>query len=294
MKAAFVIPCRNKVKYVARACQSVLDQTYPCEIIFSDQGSTDGSFDIIQRISQGKNVRVLQCPETNPVGMAGLNAHLHWVVKQTDADIILVCSADDWNHPQRAEKVVEIFERHNPDYVGTGVDFLTEENGELKSVGITAYQTEGFVPPKTVIDSLVGGSSSTAFKRDFYMKVGPIPGSVGADTYLPLMAAFCNGFYFLPEVLHCYFKWVDPENTGLEGVMASKTGDGRLQVEELIHYQLASGYQAVAKKAVELNLKVADEDANAVMKSLVDQCFAWLETRHKLTKWRIPPLALKA
>ena len=165
MKTAFVIPCRNKVKYVARACQSVLDQTYPCEIIFSDQGSTDGSFEMIQLISRNTQAKVLRCPETDPVGMAGLNAHLHWIVQQTDADIILVCSADDWNHPQRAERVVEIFQKHNADYVGTGVDFVTDQDGEFKSVGITAYGTEGFVPPKTIIDSLVGGSSSTAFKR---------------------------------------------------------------------------------------------------------------------------------
>ena len=47
--AAVVIPCWNAENFVAGAIQSALDQHYPSlEIIAIDDGSTDGSLDIIR------------------------------------------------------------------------------------------------------------------------------------------------------------------------------------------------------------------------------------------------------
>lgn len=53
---SIIIPCFNAEKYVARAIQSALDQTYPdCEVIVIDDGSTDKSLDVIK--SFGERIR---------------------------------------------------------------------------------------------------------------------------------------------------------------------------------------------------------------------------------------------
>lgn len=53
---SIVIPCYNAEKYVGEAIQSALDQTYPdCEVIVIDDGSTDGSLDVIR--SFGDRIR---------------------------------------------------------------------------------------------------------------------------------------------------------------------------------------------------------------------------------------------
>ncbi|WP_172297277.1 glycosyltransferase family A protein [Pseudoruegeria sp. HB172150] len=44
-----VIPCYNKMRYVAAAIESALAQEYPVEVIVVDDGSTDGSLDEIKR-----------------------------------------------------------------------------------------------------------------------------------------------------------------------------------------------------------------------------------------------------
>ncbi len=45
---AVIIPCRNCANWVGRAIQSVLDQNCVAEIIVIDDGSTDGSLDVIR------------------------------------------------------------------------------------------------------------------------------------------------------------------------------------------------------------------------------------------------------
>jgi glycosyltransferase involved in cell wall biosynthesis len=49
MLVSIIIPCYNAQAYVAEAIQSALNQTYPhCEIIVIDDGSSDGSLEIIK------------------------------------------------------------------------------------------------------------------------------------------------------------------------------------------------------------------------------------------------------
>jgi len=56
MRVSIIIPCHNAERYVAQAIQSALDQTHPdCEVIVIDDGSTDGSPDIIK--SFGDRIR---------------------------------------------------------------------------------------------------------------------------------------------------------------------------------------------------------------------------------------------
>lgn len=55
-QVSIIIPCYNAKKHVAEAIQSALDQTHPnCEVIVIDDGSTDGSLDVIK--SFGDRIR---------------------------------------------------------------------------------------------------------------------------------------------------------------------------------------------------------------------------------------------
>ena len=296
MKAAFIIPARNKEKWVSTAVDSALRQTLtPLEIVLSDQGSTDNTFSVMADMASkydGPNkVSLMRCRDTEVKGMAGLNRHIHCIMQNVDADVYIFNSADDWSHAERSAKVLRAFEEFGPDYVGTAVQFCSSEK-VAESVG-RHRETDGFVTVKEIIEHKVGGSSSCAWSRGFYDRFGPIPGAVGPDTYLPPLAALGKGYYFLQELLHIYFRHKDPDNTGLGGIRDAMTDElQKIRVSELELWQIAAGLQAVMSKTKELKIEVDDESGRALMERFLLLVNNWCEYRHLIGLQGIPPMAL--
>ncbi len=96
-----LIAVRDKAQWVERSARAALDQVCrPIEVILSDQGSTDGTTQILDRVAteyRGPHkLTRLDCPLTDRKGMAGLNAHLEWAIAQTDCEAITPMSGDDF------------------------------------------------------------------------------------------------------------------------------------------------------------------------------------------------------
>jgi glycosyltransferase involved in cell wall biosynthesis len=296
MKVAFLVPVYNKEKHLRQCIQSVLNQNYSgMEIILSDHGSTDNSLGILREFQTSYNgpnkVRVLECPIRDHRYMAGLNDHLNWLHTQTDADIIVVTSADDWNHPDRTSKVVKCFEDYHSDEVGTAVQFI-EEN-EIPS-GVTAYDGRpGFISPKDMVEKLVGGSSSHAWTHEFFDAIKPIVGSTISDIYFGYLSSCRKGFFYLNEVLYAYYNWNDSENTGLGGVMrAEQNEDEKYRLHELAQYQITSSYFSVYNKMAEMNL-LNETTIQPLIEEIVRRGKAWTIFRDLLTDKRLTPMSLR-
>jgi hypothetical protein len=129
-----LMPVYNAVRFVADAIESVLAQTLKeFEFIIIDDGSTDGSTDLLRRFSgQDTRIRLVSRPNTGFV--AALNeglllAHGRYVARM---------DADDISLPDRFAKQVAFLESH-PDVavVGGAIRFLTEDG----------LSTSGFNPP---------------------------------------------------------------------------------------------------------------------------------------------------
>lgn len=99
MLVSIIIPCFNAERYVGEAIQSALDQTYPhCEIIVIDDGSTDGSLEIIKRFS-GK---IHWETGANRGGAAARNTGL----RLASGEYIQFLDADDLLEPECVEAKV--------------------------------------------------------------------------------------------------------------------------------------------------------------------------------------------
>jgi glycosyltransferase involved in cell wall biosynthesis len=100
---SIIIPCYNAERWISEAIQSCLDQTYrPIEIIVIDDGSTDGSLEIIK--SFGDAVRW----ETGP--NRGGNAARNRGFALSQGEYIQWLDADDYIFPEKIERQVRFLQ----------------------------------------------------------------------------------------------------------------------------------------------------------------------------------------
>lgn len=224
--------------------------------------------------------------------MAGLNEHLNFIHNQTDADVFISSAADDVPNIARARKTIEAFEKFDPSMVITAMWFA---NPDGSYHGETGHPTEdGWVKVSEVYTHFVGGSTTQAWTRNFYEKIGGLQGVGSPDMVLPFLACIDKGAYYLNERLHTYCKVVDQNNTGLEGVYAAAKDDNeKLAIEELMHFQVLAGIFTAGQKMQEANLITPEANA-ALVEQILDRSASWQNTRQKMTMLKVQPRMFKA
>lgn len=100
-----IVPVYNAERYLAEALESLFAQTYrPVEIIAVDDGSTDGSADLLTEYSD--RIVTLRQPNAGPA--AARNAGL----ARAQGEFISFQDADDRLHPRKLERQVAQLEAH--------------------------------------------------------------------------------------------------------------------------------------------------------------------------------------
>lgn len=293
VKVAYVIFTRDKAHlapHLERCVRSAFAQTYgPLEVVLSDQGSTDGTREILDRLaaeySGPHRVRVLSCPDTALRGMAGMNAHLDWLHATLDADIIVPSASDDYADPERTAVLMEAFERTGADMVGAAMHFARP--GEAPH-GRSAWAREGWVDVRVCVEHKVGGSCAAAWRRELWQRVSPVPVLAGNDVFLPPLACALGGFWYVNRPLYTYVQHADPRNTGLEGVILALPEAERRPVDEHRLFQTAGAWQWVGKTMRRLGVGVA-EDLAAVGEAAFAHYQAWHDVREAMTLAREAP-----
>jgi glycosyltransferase involved in cell wall biosynthesis len=103
------IPCYNAARWIAASVQSALGQTWPaCEVIVVDDGSTDGTLDILQKFGSG--IRLIKAPH------GGANRARNLILEAATGEWLQYLDADDY---LRDEKITRQFsEAPNPTNIG--------------------------------------------------------------------------------------------------------------------------------------------------------------------------------
>lgn len=189
---SIVIPCFNAEACVADAIRSALSQTYENrEIIVVDDGSTDGSAEIIE--SFGSAVRAERGPRRG--GAAARNRG----VALSSGELIQFLDADDLLHPAKLERQVNAVENSTADVVFCW--------GTVSPEGVSgkAYRrvyTDGD-PVEYILDGILQ-TSAPLHRREVLERAGgfseDLPCAQEFDLHLRLA---CQGATFsqLPEVL---------------------------------------------------------------------------------------------
>jgi len=200
-------PNFNYGRYLPETIESVLAQTYSrWELIFCDDGSTDGSYEIVERYAR-LDPRIKLLRQAN----AGQAAALNTAYRSCSGTVLCILDADDRFHPTKLARVVERFtERSDTGLLVHAMTLVDGDGKALYRIPILGAFEEGWIAERV---RQRGGrwrympSSALVFRREL-AKIGfPIPARplrVGADGFLFTLFPLFTKTTYLPEELSAY------------------------------------------------------------------------------------------
>ena len=127
-KLSVLIPVYNVEKYIEKAMQSVLEQTYSnFELILLDDGSTDESLSIIEKYAQNDN-RIKYRTRENK----GLLETRIDLINMATGNYTMFLDADDWLDKETLEKMYKRIKKNSCDVVRCNkVKEIVQENRKI-------------------------------------------------------------------------------------------------------------------------------------------------------------------
>lgn len=195
-----VIPLYNKAAEIGRTLGSVLRQSVqPREIIVVDDGSTDGSADIVERMAS-PIVRLVRQPN------AGVSAARNSAIEMATGRWIALLDGDDWWREDYLLQMARLIEQY-PDCGAYGSGFYVD-NGRGLVKGDTP-QIEGVVNFfEESMRRYVLIPSATVIRRDLVIRLGgfPVGMRMGEDQYLWTRIARVADVAFTPMTNVVYLR----------------------------------------------------------------------------------------
>ena len=199
-KFSVVIPLYNKRQEIESTIRSVLAQTLPAhEIIVVDDGSTDGSGDIVEAINS-KSVKLIR--QKN----AGECAARNRGIAEATGDYIALLDADDSYLPGFLEHVASMIDR----WPGCGAYatgfYVTTQTGDFPG---RTPECEGIIEDffRICMTRFVCTASSVVLPRTVLDTVGGFPDgmALGGDQFMWIKIASKFPICFSPKPLARYF-----------------------------------------------------------------------------------------
>lgn len=194
MKISVILPVYNGGKYIQKAIESVLNQTFQdFELIVVNDGSTDNTLNVIDSFDDSR-IRVINQSNQGP-GAARNNA-----LKMAQGQYIMYLDSDDWYHEKALEISYTEITKHDADM--TFFQMINYNNGEvyendwfdLKTFD-ESFENRAFSPDETPgsIFDLSVGVCQKIYSREFLEKIG---------------ARFPEGIFFedMPFFYYVYLK----------------------------------------------------------------------------------------
>lgn len=158
-----ILPVFNGGTYLKCSIQSILNQTLnDFEFIIIDDGSTDGSAEILQGFASGdKRIRLIQRPNK------GLVFSLNEGLSLARGKFIARMDSDDFSHPERLKAQVELLERQDADVCGCHFKLISASN-KLLSAFIAPINQEAIACTLLTVPPFAHGA--VMFRADFLKK----------------------------------------------------------------------------------------------------------------------------
>lgn len=161
---SIVMPAYNCEKYVAKAIDSVLAQTYKnWELLVLDDGSKDNTFQIINEFGR-KDSRIK--PLKNEKNM-GVSATRNRGIELASGDWIAFLDSDDMWEPFKLEKQLRVADKSLAEFIFTGSSYINEQGEPFKGI----FEVPEKVTYKKLRNHNVISCSSVIVKKKYFENI---------------------------------------------------------------------------------------------------------------------------
>jgi glycosyltransferase involved in cell wall biosynthesis len=186
----------NQEKFVAEAVNAAINQSYhPLEIIFSDDASSDQTFEIMRSIAEGYSGDARIILNKNQVNM-GLAGHVNKLIHSfSSGEFIALAAGDDISTPDRLTKSVEFLEQNQEVVaVSTSLTTIDHAGSVIETATNTCKETKIFTLQDYLADSKlhINGPSRT-FRRIIPETFGPLEKNCPTEDSTYLLRCFLFG-----------------------------------------------------------------------------------------------------
>lgn len=203
-KLSIIIPCYNCERTLAEAVDSVFAQTSetPFDVTMVDDGSTDGTYNLMQALAARYPGTTLVRHASNRGGGAARNT----AVANCSGEIIFCLDSDDMLGPGFVQNITQFWLAHPCDGVSIGKS--------IKFKGVNKDDVEhihdfGVSPAPIPFESILDGSlcplmSTFLITREAFDRIGGYPTTHGFDTQGMAFRFLANGLqaYVCPDAIY--------------------------------------------------------------------------------------------
>jgi len=200
-----IFPIYNCKRYIGEAMESILSQTYPAsEIIVIDDGSRDGSRDVIKSFS---SPRIRYFYQTNK----GIGGARNLGIKLSNGNYLTFLDQDDYWEPNKLQLQVDTFLK-NPK-----IELLFTYVQQFISPELSEEETKNKVCPEQPMPGYLAGTMMA--KREAFHRAGLFPTDFRVGEFVDWYArAMEKGLKMelIPDVL--YHRRIHTTNTVLKEI----------------------------------------------------------------------------
>ncbi len=194
----------NVAPFIAEAVEGVLAQRtgFPVRLIIAEDGSTDGTTTLCERLAQAHPGRILYIPGEANLGIA---ARTLKGLEQCTAKYVAICDSDDrWTDTMKLADQVGFLESHPDHGVSyTDVEIISRDGAVLEEddyAGVRACYVEGAVFVPLLQGNFINNSTAVA-RRELLAELRPnaCRDNLIGDHLRWLQSAMRSRVHFLPR-----------------------------------------------------------------------------------------------
>lgn len=204
--ATFTVFAYNQEDYVAEAVRGALAQQYrPLQVILSDDGSTDRTFEVMSAAAQACPPDIDLVLNRNPHNI-GVARHINRVVGMADGQYLVLSAADDVSLPERTGRSVDALldDEHGRMALHSAV-INVDAQGQVLYVRENPHRDRLGSPDSVLAhDVYLTGSSVTVDRRLYADFPALLPEVVNEDKVTAFRCAFLGGAVYVEQPLVRY------------------------------------------------------------------------------------------